>query len=63
MPRERMRDHDARDPGGPGGDGDGRAPELRRADDLLAAGDDVIRRALSANSEQFLRQNAQSGGQ
>ena len=35
----------------------------RRADDLLEAGDEAIRRALSSNSEQFLAANRQEGGQ
>lgn len=41
-----------------------RLGELHRAgDDLLAAGDAAIRRALSRNSETFLRANRQRGGQ
>jgi len=54
-------------PGGTGaepGAGDGNLDELRRAgEDLLAAGDDAIRRALSGNSEAFLRANRQQSGQ
>jgi hypothetical protein len=34
-----------------------------QADRLLAAGDDAIRRALSGNSESFLRSSRQLGGQ
>jgi len=38
--------------------------DLHRAgEDLLAAGDAAIRRALSKNSEAFLRANRQRGGQ
>lgn len=41
-----------------------RLGELHRAgDDLLAAGDAAIQRALSKNSEAFLRANRQRGGQ
>jgi hypothetical protein len=41
-----------------------RLGELHRAGfDLLAAGDAAIRRALSKNSETFLRANRQRGGQ
>ncbi|MGQ0701886.1 MAG: hypothetical protein ACT4PM_01985 [Gemmatimonadales bacterium] len=42
----------------------GHLGELHRAgDDLLAAGDEAIRRALSGDSEAFLRANRQKGGQ
>ena len=38
--------------------------ELRRVgEDLLALGDEAIRRALSGDSEGFLRANRQEGGQ
>ncbi len=38
--------------------------ELHRAgEDILAAGDAAIRKALSRNSEAFLRANRQRGGQ
>jgi hypothetical protein len=44
--------------------GGGGLDELRRAgEDLLAAGDEAIRRALSGDSEGFLRANRQEGGQ
>ena len=52
--------------GGTGaGTGDGAALRAvrQRADDLLAAGDEAIRRALSSDSEAFLRANRQEGGQ
>jgi hypothetical protein len=32
-------------------------------DDLLAAGDEAIKRALSGNSEAFLKSTRQSGGE
>ena len=57
------------DPGAPRGDGSGAEPggnleRLRRsAEDMLAAGDEAIRRALSADSEAFLTASRQSGGQ
>jgi hypothetical protein len=35
----------------------------RRARSLLDVGDDVIRRALSGDSQRFLAQNRQQGGQ
>ncbi len=47
-----------------GAGGAGNLGELRRAgEDLLAAGDEAIRRALSGDSEAFLRANRQEGGQ
>jgi hypothetical protein len=51
-----------------GGDGDpGAGNQLQQAreqgDRLLAAGDEAIRRALSGNSESFLRAGRQQGGQ
>lgn len=63
--RERRRDSET---GSAGGDGapasGGNLGELRRAgEDLLAAGDEAIRRALSSDSEGFLRANRQEGGQ
>lgn len=46
-----------------GGD-DANLERLRRqADDFLAAGDAAIERALSADSEAFLRSSRQLGGQ
>ncbi len=35
----------------------------RRGDDFLAAGDEAIRRALSGDSEAFLKATRQQGGQ
>lgn len=63
---ERQRHDDTDLPPGAGDPaaGGGNLGELRRAgDDLLAAGDEAIRRALSGNSEAFLRANRQEGGQ
>ena len=61
--REQHRqDEPAGEPGPVGGGG--QLGELHRAgEDLLAAGDEAIRRALSGNSEAFLRANRQKGGQ
>lgn len=58
--RERRRDGD---------DGPGRPPPTppnplhRAGDDLLSAADEALRRALSGDSEAFLRENRQEGGQ
>ena len=61
---ERERQLPPAPPDGTGAAGAGRLEELRRAgEELLAAGDDAIRRALSADSEAFLRANRQEGGQ
>ena len=57
--RERLPEGDDSPP--PGGQHLG---ELHRAgEDLLAAGDAAIRRALSKNSEAYLKSNRQRGGQ
>ena len=63
-PRERQRD-DQRHDGGAGDDRSGIVlTELRSAGEAhLAAGDEAIRRALSGDSEAFLRANRQRGGQ
>lgn len=63
--RERERPDDpVHRPGGEVPSGGGDLNELRRAgEDLLAAGDEAIRRALSGDSEAFLRANRQQGGQ
>ncbi len=59
-PREPM----SGDPPGTDPNGTGQLGELHRAgEDLLAAGDEAIRRALSGDSEAFLRANRQKGGQ
>lgn len=65
MERERHPDEVHRPSGDalPPTDG-GNLDELRRAgEDLLEAGDEAIRRALSGDSEAFLRANRQQGGQ
>jgi len=36
---------------------------LRKAEDLLSAADEAIRRVLSGNSQQFVLSNRQEGGQ
>lgn len=43
--------------------GGGINPLLGEAAKLLAAGDEIIARTLSGNSEDFLQANRQSGGQ
>ena len=51
-------------PHGTGDGADGNLETIRAgAQDLLAAADDAIERALSANSEEYLWANRQSGGQ
>ena len=45
------------------GTGDQIQQAREQADRLLAAGDDAIRRALSGNSENFLRSSRQLGGE
>jgi hypothetical protein len=63
-PRERGREHQQPGGGGGGPPGDGHLHELRAAGEhLLSAGDEAIRRALSGDSEAFLRANRQRGGQ
>jgi hypothetical protein len=51
--------------GGDGEPGSGNALEQAReqGDQLLSAGDEAIRRALSGNSESFLRASRQQGGE
>lgn len=62
--RERPNEAEPLHPASNGASGEGDLGELRRAgEDLLAAGDDAIRRALSGDSEAFLRANRQEGGQ
>ncbi|MFN7956619.1 MAG: hypothetical protein U0610_33250 [bacterium] len=63
--RERRREHSGT--GGPpsgADDGAGALDAARAAGDrLLAAGQDIVRRVLSGNSEQFLAASRQEGGQ
>ncbi len=49
--------------GGGGDHDDTRLDRLRSAERLLAAADEAIDRALSSDSEQFLRAARQTGGQ
>ncbi|MCP4896926.1 MAG: hypothetical protein GY906_08115 [bacterium] len=44
-------------------DGDRLGAVRQQAQDLLQAGDDAINRALSGNSESFLRNSRQASGQ
>ena len=61
---ERHRPFDASDGPGSGPDGNESLERTRRAgQDFLAAGDEAIRRALSGDSERFLRDVRQTGGQ
>ena len=47
-----------------GGSEEDRLEQIRQtANEFLAAGDEAIRRALSGDSEAFLRANRQQGGQ
>jgi len=59
---ENRREEQQNDPPGPSG---GSPLTLRRqaGEDLLAAGEAIINRALSGNSEAFLAANRQQGGQ
>jgi hypothetical protein len=64
--RERRDDRRRRAGGGggePGGGGEGLDRVRRRAGGLLDAADEAIERVLSGDSEAFLRQNRQQGGQ
>jgi hypothetical protein len=65
--RERRDDRPRRPGGGcdePGhGDGAGLDRVRRRAGGLLDAADEAIDRVLSGDSEAFIRQNRQQGGQ
>ncbi len=59
------RNHEQQRPTGDGPDANGALDEIRAsADQMLAAGDEAIRRALSrGDSEAFLRAGRQQGGQ
>jgi hypothetical protein len=61
--RERPRNHPARPSRGDDADGAGLERARQAGDDLLAAGDAAIARALSGDSERFLRANRQQSGQ
>lgn len=62
--RERTEDERARLDENPDDDGDVNLRRMRLAgQDLLTAGSDAIRKALSGNSESFLASTRQQGGQ
>ena len=61
--REMERPDSTTGTGADGGVGAALRAARQKADDLLAAGDEAIRRALSSDSEAFLRANRQEGGQ
>lgn len=62
--RERSRSKDQPQESASGPRPPGPLEELRKVgDDLLAAGDEAIRRALSGNSKAFLAANRQEGGE
>jgi hypothetical protein len=64
--RERRPDvREWRGPDSPAGEGDTGASEAARAagERFLRAGDQAIERALSGNSEAFLRSSRQEGGE
>lgn len=50
-------------PSGSGDEGESLERIRRAADEFLTAGDEAIRRALSGDSEEFLRANRQRGGE
>ncbi len=62
--RERIEHKWAPQPSTSGVDDGARLEHIRQtANELLTAGDEAIRRALSGDSEGFLRANRQQGGQ
>lgn len=63
-PRERHEEPQSTQPQSDGGTNAGNLRRLRaQGNAFLTASDDAIRRALSGNSEAFLRSNQQRGGQ
>jgi hypothetical protein len=60
---ERQRDEPSAAGGGPGPGGEGLPGIRAAADELLTAGDEAIRRALSADHQAFNRANRQESGQ
>ena len=62
--RQRIRDNnDVQPPSGTGDEGESLERIRQTANEFLSAGEEAIRRALSENSEEFLRANRQQGGQ
>lgn len=62
--RERMAPDNTLQPSSGGGNEDQNLEQIRQtANEFLAAGDEAIRRALSVDSEDFLRANRQHGGE
>ena len=62
--RQRIRDNNAAPPSsGTGDEGESLEQIRRTANEFLSAGEEAIRRALSDDSEVFLRANRQQGGQ
>jgi hypothetical protein len=61
--RQRLADPVARGVGDDAGDSGTNLDRLRGAERVLAAADEAVRRALSSDSEQFLRAARQTGGQ
>jgi hypothetical protein len=62
--RERILQNDLVQPSSEAGNGDESLEQIRQsANEFLAAGDEAIRRALSGDSEEFLRASRQRGGQ
>ncbi len=59
---ERVIPSDGPSPGA-GNEGESLEQIRQTANEFLNAGDDAIRRALSRDSEEFLRANRQQGGQ
>lgn len=61
--RQRDDERPPRPAGEDGAQGDGLESVRAEGDELLSAADEAIRRALSGDSERFLRQARQQGGQ
>ncbi len=61
--RERQRFPEDSEGGPPPEPGSSPNPLHRAGDNLLSAADEALRRALSGDSEAFLRENRQEGGQ
>ena len=62
--RQRIRDNNNVQPSSEnGGEGESLERIRQTANEFLSAGEEAIRRALSDDSEEFLRANRQHGGQ